>query len=189
MKPTQAHTRRSAGFSLVEIAMCLAIMAVVLAMTMILANNATMSFKTNDVSNEVNTIVNVVHNLSASQGSYLGINTTYLATPVTLPNGTVTSQLPPKWINSSASTLNSAFGPATVTTAGGAPTTFTITFTNIPNQACENLATAAQGTGLSSATIDTVAHTLPMTPTAASAVCVVSSGTYKNSHMFAWQFY
>jgi hypothetical protein len=180
MSRTNAQPRRGVGFSLVEIALCLAITAVVLAMTMILANYAFTSEKTNDANQEIQAIVSAVHNLSASQGSYAGINTAYLAG---------SGQISSKWINSSGPSLDSAFGVATLTAAGAAPTTFVITFSNIPNVACTNLATEAQGTGLASATLDTVSVTLPMTPTAATAACNVSSGTYKNNHKFAWTFY
>jgi hypothetical protein len=190
MPTTSAHSRRRVGFSLVETALCLAITGVVLGMTVLLANTANMSAKTNDVNQEVQAIANLVHNLSASQGSYLGINATYLATPVTLANGSVTTQLPSKWINASGPSLSSAFGTVNVTTLGGAPTTFNIIINSIPNQACTNLATLPQGTGLSAAYIDTVQQTFPMTPSAASAACLSPpSNTYKNNHKFEWTFY
>jgi prepilin-type N-terminal cleavage/methylation domain-containing protein len=148
-----ARRRRSSGFSLVEIAMVLAIIALLVAGIMLFFNNASSSQKTNDAGTEIAAVSQVVRSLWAGQPDYTGVTTSAIA---------ASGQLPNKWTKGTG--LTDAFAGAVSVGGTASNTNFFITMTNVPSLACNKFATTDMGTGLIGAFINGTAQSFPLTP-------------------------
>jgi major structural subunit of bundle-forming pilus len=169
--------RRRGGFSLVEIAMVLAIIALLVAGIMLFFNNASNAQKTNDASEEVAAVSQVVRSLWEGQPDYSTLSTAAIAS---------SGQLPSKWVKGTA--LADAFAGAVTVSSTNSGTNFLISMAAIPNLACTKFATTDMGTGLIGAAIDGTAQTFPMTPANASGTSTgqCMSTANANNHTITW---
>jgi major structural subunit of bundle-forming pilus len=171
-----APSRRNSGFGLVEIAMVLAIVAILVAGIMLFFNNASSAMKANQSGEELATVSQVVRSLWAGQSDYSSLSTAAVAG---------SGQMPKQWVKSSTA-LTNPFGGAVAVSGTNVNANFYVFMSSVPNLACERNATTDMGTGLVAAFLDTQPVTFPMTPANAATPCMVSSGTYANNHVIAW---
>ena len=185
---------RNAGFSLLEIAMVLAIGAIIMAGVMMYYNTASVSQKTEDAMGEIASIQQAIHSLGAGQSDYQWLSTT--GAQVLAQSG----MLPAKWLSGSASTnstgsftgytgINNPFGGAVTIGAGttiGTNMTYTIQYANVPTQACTKLATTDLGSGVVKTTIGSTSSQGggALSPTDANTAC---SATQKTT--IIWEMY
>jgi major structural subunit of bundle-forming pilus len=169
--------RRRGGFSLVEIAMVLAIIALLVAGIMLFFNNASNAQKSNEGAEEVAAVSQVVRSLWEGQPDYSSLSSAAIAS---------SGQLPSKWVKGTA--LTSPFNATLTVGSTNTNTNFFISMSGIPNLACTKFATTDMGTGLISAAIDGTAQTFPMTPANASGTSTgqCMSTANANNHTITW---
>lgn len=158
---------RKRGLTLMEVAMVLAIVGIVIAAALLYYNSANTARQTTAALGQLAQIQTSVRSLYAGQSNYSGISATNLANSDALPASMI-----------SGTTIRHAFNgnvtiePAT-TSGGGANSGFTVTFANVPQDACKQMLTKDLGRGLYSAGVGTpaVQPNLPFTLTAATTAC------------------
>lgn len=173
--------RRGGGYSLMEIAMVLAIISLLVAGVMLFFSNASTANKTNDSMTEVANVTQVVRSLYAGQSDY-----SLLTSEVQIAQS---GQLPAKWVKgtiAAATGINNPFGGAVnvvSATNNVANDSFTIVDNGIPSQACSKMVTMDLGTSLVSLKTGTGAAVIgrAMSPIEAQAAC---SGT---NNIVTWQ--
>ena len=173
---TARRVRRNKGFSLVEIAMVLAIIALLVAGVMLFFSNASNAQKTNDAMTELAAVQQVVRSIYAGQPSYNGLTSAVLASSAQLPN---------KWV-SAAGGLVDPFAGAVTVVAVNTDQNFSVTMTNVPNASCNKMVTTDFGTGLLSVATNsgTAIPARAMTPTEANAACAAG-----NANTVTWEFF
>lgn len=165
---TEVKKRR--GVTLIEALFVLGIMAVLIGMVMVMLSQTNSSNKTNQLSEEITTIVDTAHELYQGQPDYNNIDSTTLAKSGLFPN---------RWVNGSG--LVSPFGaPITLTsvTQNGVAA-FKISIPTVPQAACVKIATTDYGNGLLARTptgtpsskSGATATGAPSSPTDATANC------------------
>ena len=168
--------RRRRGFSLVEIAMVLAIGALVVAGVMMYFNNANVSAKTNEAMSQLSSIQETVRTLYQGQSDYSGIDTATLAS----------SQLVPNKYKKGTNALRSPFGADITIATGAGNNQFAVTYAKVPDLACQRMVTADLGTGVVSLTIGSGAAILGKAATPAQASSQCAGGTTGND--ITWIF-
>lgn len=167
-----ASRRRRSGFSLVEIAMVLAIVALLVAGIMLFFSNANTAQRTNDAMAELAAIQQTVRSLYSGQADYTGLDAVLVGN---------SRQMPAKWVRGtigSATGLSSPFGAAVNVAAATTTTTndsFTIAMTGVPAQACNKMVTMDLGTSLISLRVGSTAAAVTgraMTAAEANGACV-----------------
>ena len=165
MKHIETNTpKRRKGVTLIEALFVLGIAAVLLGLVMVLLSQTTSSNKTNQLSQEITTIVDATHELYQGQPTY-----------GTDAIGTTLAQsglIPSRYIGT-GNVLVSPFG-ATITVTGNASAnlnTFQIAVPNVPQASCVKLATTDYGNGLASRTPAGGANGAPLTASQAVAAC------------------
>jgi prepilin-type N-terminal cleavage/methylation domain-containing protein len=161
-----AHrNRRHSGFSLVELAMVLAIVALLVAGIMLFFSNASTANKTNDAMTELAAVQQVTRSLYAGQPDYTGLDTAVIAAAKQLPN---------KWVKAGTS-LTSPFSSAVTvvaSTTNSANDSFTVTFNGLPDTACNKMVTMDLGTSMLNLSANgTAVPARAMTPAEANASC------------------
>jgi major structural subunit of bundle-forming pilus len=167
-------TRRSLGFSLVEVAMVLAVVALLVAGVLIFFNNASTNQKTNDAAMEVAALSQAVRALYAGQPDYSNLSSGTLAG---------SGQIPQHWVKSPTALTNTFSATVTVGSTN-TNTNFFISMAGVPNLACTKFLSTDMGTGLIQAFIDASPVTLPMNPANAAAACTGSSNA--NAHVIVY---
>ncbi|WP_315920815.1 type 4 pilus major pilin [Mesorhizobium sp. SP-1A] len=169
---------RKRGYSLVEIAAGLAVVAILVLGALTLVSVVNQSRLFTQASNELNVIQQAVRSLYNGQSSFTGVNAS------TLIN---TKSVPAKMIV--GTTLRHAFSGqidvVAASAAGGAGSGFQVTFRQIPSDVCVKMLTADLGRGLYSAGVSSQVGQdgLPFTPTTAASHC---SANYND---VSWVFY
>jgi major structural subunit of bundle-forming pilus len=166
---------RRRGFTLIELAMVLAIAALIIGSVMLFFGSASTNQKTNDVTQETANIAQIVRGLYSGQPDYSGITTASIAS---------SSQMPNKWV--SGNTLRNGFqGSVTVTPSGANNAQFAVSFSNLPDYACTKIATYDFGTGSYGVTAGTTTqYGSPLTPVAAEAACNGGSGNTLTFYLY-----
>ena len=170
------RTRRQAGFSLVELAMVLAIVALLVAGIMLFFSNASTANKTNDAMTELAAVQQVTRSLYAGQPDYSGLDTAVIAAAKQLPN---------KWVKAATSLTSPFSAPVlvTVATTNTAADSFTVEFDGLPDTACNKMVTMDLGTSMLSMTAGASTVTArAMTPAEANTAC----GTGTNNNKIVW---
>ena len=166
--------RLSAGFTLLELTMSLAIIAVLIGGIVLFFSSASTSQKTSDLMSELANIQQAVHSMFSGQPNYSTITTSVISD---------SQQIPAKW-GGGTGALNDPFnGNVTITPAGsiqGGPATdgaFTVEMDNIPEAACVKIVTQDLGPSLIGVAIGAAptAVTGALTPIQAQAECVGQS--------------
>lgn len=163
------------GVTLIEALFVLGIMAVLIGMVMVFLSQTTMSTKTNQLSEEISSLVDTAHELYQGQPDYSGISASVLAQSGLFPN---------RWVNSS--NVISPFG-ATMTissTSDQGISAFQISIPTVPKPACVKIATTDYGNALlsrspaggSGENSGSITAAQPLTPDQATTECS-SSGT------------
>lgn len=167
-----AKTARK-GLTLIEAAMVLAILALVVAGIMLFYTSANSSRLTTKALGDLGNIQQSVRSLYGGQASYTGLTNQVLIDAKALPSSMV-----------SGTTLRHAFnGTVSVAAATvGGVDGFSVTFTNVPDEACTKMASQDLGRGLIDLKINSTAMTLPATPGVVSGECKNGSNT------IAWTF-
>lgn len=155
----------SRGFSLVEIAMTLAIVAVLVAGTMLFVRSADTASRTRDTMAQVVTVQAAVRSLYHSQASYAGLEGSQVAN---------SRMVPAKWVRGTgaAAALVSPFSTAVTLVPSADGSGFTLTVAALPGEACSKIAAVDMGTALVALRIGTV--TVParaMTPAESRTAC------------------
>lgn len=167
---------RRSGFSLVEIAMVLAIVALLVAGVMLFFSSAANAQKTNDAMTELAAVQMVVRSMYSGQPDYLNLTSTILAG---------SGQLPAKWVKS-ASLLSNPFNSLMTVAETNSSVNFYVTFNGVPVAACTKMVTTDFGTSLISVSANTTTVTArAMTPTEANGTTACVAG---NSNVVSWVF-
>jgi prepilin-type N-terminal cleavage/methylation domain-containing protein len=171
--------RRRGGFSLVELAMVLAIIALLVAGIMLFFSNASNAEKTNEALTEVAAFAQVTRSLYTGSGNYAGLTAIQIAT---------SGQFPAKWTtNAATGTFSDPWGGVATIASGtinSAGDSFVITLNGVPSTACQKMSTVDMGTSLYSLTVgNTVTTTTTLlTPAQALTQCAGAKGV-----TMAWQ--
>jgi len=166
------------GVTLIEALFVLGIMAVLIGMVMVLLSQTTSSTKTNQLTEEVTTIVDAVHQLYQGQASYSGLDTSVLAQSGLLPNRYVGTG----GTNGGSNIVNPFGSNVTVTgqsgSAGssGVSAYFEVDIGTVPQAACVKVLTTDFGSGMLNRTPGTNT-TGPESPANLSTDCPSSSST------------
>jgi major structural subunit of bundle-forming pilus len=146
---------RQRGLTLIEAAMVLAISTLVVAGIMVFFQSASINSKTNEAMNQLSSLQSNVRSLYSSQPTYNGLNSELLINASGVPN---------KMVNGTALThafnAEAAVAPASV--GSGANNAFTVTYSDIPSEACVSMATKDLGTGLVSLSVG--GSNIPLSP-------------------------
>ena len=137
MRNVTSTRRRNRGFSLVEIAMVLAIGALIISGVMLFYQNANMSLMASDTQTELTVIVGAAHNLYSGVSDYTGLTDAIMyGSP----------DIPQKWKNTAAAMLQSPFhAPLSVLVAPGSH--LFIVLHNVPRTVCMRMVTSDPGSG------------------------------------------
>ncbi len=170
--------RRNRGFSLVELAMVLAIIALLVAGIMLFFSNASQAAKTNDAMTELAAIQQTVRSLYAGQPAYTGLTAAQVG---------ASGQLPNKWTNGGTTVID-PFGSTvtfTVVTTNTAGDSFSVELAGVPQAACNKMLTMDMGTGVLSlkGTAGSAVVGRGMTPAEAEAAC-----SSQNANTPTWTF-
>lgn len=173
------NKRRKRGYSLVEIAAGLAVVAILILGALALVSVVNQSRLFTQASNELNVVQQAVRSLYSGQSNFSGITSKILID---------TKAVPAKMIFNNTSLRHAFSGEITVaaaSAAGGAGSGFQVTFASIPADVCVKMLTADLGRGLFSAGVSTMAEqgALPFSPATAVVQC---SGNYND---IKWIFY
>lgn len=164
---------RKRGLTLMEVAMVLAIIGIVIAAALLYYNSANTARQTTAALGQLAQIQTSVRSLYSGQASYNGVTAAELAKSQALPSSMI----------GTGDTIRHAFNGgvtiAATTTNGVADSGFTVTFANVPQDACKQMLTKDLGRGLYSAGVAApkVQPNLPFTLGGATTEC---SGTYNN---------
>ncbi len=164
---------RKRGLTLMEVAMVLAIIGIVIAAALLYYNSANTARQTTAALGQLAQIQTSVRSLYSGQANYTGVNAANLASSQALPSSMI-----------SGTTIRHAFNgnvtiAATNTPGGGTASGFTVTFANVPQDACKQMLTKDLGRGLYSAGVGTpqTQPNLPLTLAQAGTAC---SATYNS---------
>lgn len=143
---------RQRGLTLIEAAMVLAIATLVVAGIMIFFQSASINNKTNEAMAELNNLQSSVRSVYAGQSTYAGLTANNLIAARTVPSKMISGV-------GAAATLRHAFNGAATIAAASVPSgslnnAFTITFSNIPQEACSKMGLFDLGNGLALSTIN-----------------------------------
>lgn len=164
---------RKRGLTLMEVAMVLAIVGIVIAAALLYYNSANTARQTTAALGQLAQIQQSVRSLFSGQANYAGATTAELAGSEALPPSMV-----------SGATIRHAFnGPVTIASvaaAGGANSGFSVTFGNIPQDACKQLLTKDMGRGVFSAGVGGTVRVQPNLPFTLAQTDAACSATYNN---------
>lgn len=124
---TKLYTKKRKGVSLIEALFVLGIMAVILGMVMVLYSENTISIQANALEEELNSIVNIGHQLNQAKSGYDGLTSTNIAN-----SGLLSS----KYIKNK-SDIVSPFG--TTINYYGYPGDIVLTVDGVPKAICEKI--------------------------------------------------
>lgn len=169
----QKASRRRRGFTLVEIAMVLAIGIVLIAGALLLYQNASTNSKITEAGTQVANVSQAVRSIYAGQASYNGLANTMISTA-----------LPRKMVkDATGATLVNAFNGGVAVAAaqpasGLADSAFTVSMSNIPSEGCLALATKDFGRAVIGLKVNaTDAVKITATPAEAKAACTDQNNT------------
>lgn len=179
MRNKNNFNKRQRGFTLVEVAMVLAIAALLIAGVMLFFNNASQARQTNDALQEVAAVQQTVRSLYSGQPDYTGLDTAIVAS---------SKQLPAKWANTTSSTVSNPFGSSVTIAATSSANQFMLTFNGIPDAACSKMVTMDMGTGMAALQVGSAGSVTAraMTPSEANAACI---GGNSPGNTIEWTFY
>lgn len=167
------HNNRKRGATLMEMVAWLALAAMIIAGALVLWNVANSSRQTTTALTQLNQIQTAVRTLYSGQSSYTGLTTAILVNSKALQQSMI-----------SGATIRHAYnGAVTVTpvatTNGGANSGFTVSFANIPQDACQQMLTKDLGRGLYEAGASAKAQqpNLPFSLANATASCTATYNT------------
>ncbi|MCZ7860812.1 type 4 pilus major pilin [Agrobacterium salinitolerans] len=165
------HKTRKRGATLMEMVAWLALAAMIIAGALVLWNVANSSRQTTTALTQLNQIQTAVRTLYSGQSSYVGLSTAVLVNSKALQQSMISGTAIRHAYNGAVTVA-----PAT-TTGGGANSGFTISFANIPQDACQQMLTKDLGRGLYEAGVGTMVGqpNLPFTLVLATGQC---SGPY-----------
>lgn len=179
---------RQRGLTLIEAAMVLAIATLVVAGIMIFFQSASIGSKTNEAMSQLGDLQNGVRSIYAGQPTYVGLNNAGLIAARIIPSKMVSGAEIRHAFNG-----NVTVAPATYPTGGSANNSFTVTYANVPAEACIKMGIFDLGTGMvkldisggTAATIidNAAAGTNNRTPAAVGAACGTGNST------LVWTFY
>lgn len=136
--------RREKGITLIEVAMALALVAIVTAAIMYSFQSASISQRTETAMKDLAALQNAVRTLYGNQPNFSGINTADMVAARVIPNRLVQ--------NANTGELRTAFNGgleiAPDDAGGGAASGFSISFADVPSEACVRLAVLDLGSGL-----------------------------------------
>ena len=129
-------SRRPRGFSLVEIAMVLAIGALIISGAMLFYQNANMSLLANETQTEMTVIVSAVHNMYSGVSDYTGLDDTVMYNSPLIPT---------KW-KSPSGTLTSPYR-VVITMVSLSGDMFFVVLHDVPKVVCSRLVSSDPGQG------------------------------------------
>lgn len=169
--------RRRKGFSLLELAMVLALGVLIAVGVMMFYTQANTSRNTQNAIVQVGALQQAVRSLYGGQASYNGLSNAILVSTKALPANMV----------SGTDVIRSAFsGAITVASAdsgGGTDSGFSVQFDGVPQDACTKMAAQDLGRGLYSVTVGGTTRTAgtgtppPFDPAAAATACATATNT------------
>ncbi len=169
--------RRRKGFSLLELAMVLALGVLIAVGVMMFYQQANTSRNTQNAVIQVGAIQQAIRSLYGGQPNYTGLANSILVSTKALPANMV----------SGTDVIRNAFSAAvTVAPAdsgGGADSGFSVTFEGIPQDACTKMAAQDLGRGLYSETVGGTTRTAgsgtppPFDPASAATACATAVNT------------
>lgn len=162
----QLHIRRSAGATLIEIIMVVALIAIITIGSFLYYNSASQASKVQEALSELDAISTIVQNMYATSTNYSGLSEAVVVNSGSVASNiksTVAGNLKHPW-DSTAAAVTLTANPAAVPTASS----FLITYTLLPQGACVDLVAKAfnrfpairvNGTSISNAGIAATACT------------------------------
>jgi major structural subunit of bundle-forming pilus len=169
--------RRRRGFSLLELAMVLALGVLIAVGVMMFYTQANTSRNTQNAIIEVGAIQQAVRSLYGGQSTYTGLNNTILVN---------TKALPARMVSGTNGLRNAFSGAITVEPAnsgGGTSSGFSVKFEAVPQDACTKLAAQDLGRGVYSVTVGSTTRTAgsgtppPFDPGSAATACADATNT------------
>lgn len=146
--------RKERGITLIEVAMAIAIMALVTAAIMWAYQAANVSRQTETAMKDLASLQNSVRTLYGNQSDYAGIDVEDMIMAKVVPRRMVQE-------SGGTATLRNAFnGPITILSedVSGTDDGFSILFEDVPGEACARLAVLDLGTGLAEVDIGGTVH-------------------------------
>lgn len=165
MRPSSSApitSSRRHGFSLIEIAMVLAIVAIMLAGVMLFFIQAGNNRKTIETLAEIEQVVSAVHTIYAGNMMYENLQTSVVSKSGLLPSS---------WVLNGG--IVTPYGGSLTVNTYSTASFINIWVNNLPRDACIKIATADLGTASYSRNINWVTDTgqKPFTPTQANSAC------------------
>jgi len=170
---------RQRGLTLIEAAMVLGIAALVGAGVMLYFQNASIASKTNEAMRQLANVQQSVRSVYSGQSSYTGLAATDLINTRAVPQSMVQGG------TNLRNAFNGGITLAAANTGGGTANSFSVTFSQVPNEACSKMSTMDLGNGLVSLVVNGNTFTSPPTAAAASAACGTGNGTQS----LTWTFF
>ena len=177
--------RHERGFTLLELTMSLAIIAVLVGGIVLFFSSASTSQKTADAMYELGNIQQAVHSMYSGQANYSTISTQIIAQ---------SQQIPSKWGGGTAQLTDPFNGVTNINPEGnaiaGGPAAdgaFIVDMDNIPTSACVKMVTQDLGPSMLGVGVQSAPTTItgPMLPATAQASC---GGGAASVHLY-WVFY
>jgi prepilin-type N-terminal cleavage/methylation domain-containing protein len=169
--------RRRRGFSLLELAMVLALGVLIAVGVMMFYTQANTSRNSQNAVTEVGAIQQAVRSLYGGQSTYDGLDNSVLIS---------TKALPIRMVSGTNGLRNSFSGAITVAPAnsgGGTDSGFSVSFAAVPQDACVKIAAQDFGRGVYSVTVGGTTRTAgsgtppPFDPGSAAAACSAATNT------------
>lgn len=165
MKSSKIYKKVQRGLTLVEAAMVLAVATMVVAGVMIFFQSASMNNKTNEAMAQLADIQQVVRSISSNQPDYASVSTAGLIASNGLPVKMISGATVRHAFNGNVTVAPASFG------TGATNNAFTVTYANVPSDACSKMGGFDLGRGHVVLRVGTTTLTLPTSITALSAAC------------------
>ncbi|RME37318.1 MAG: hypothetical protein D6788_09725, partial [Planctomycetota bacterium] len=157
----KALRKKMRAVTLLEFLLYLGAAAFVIISALLIYNNVMDSSKTSQAKTQIQTLMSGVRSLYAATGNYSSVSNSVV----------ISAGIPPENMITSSTTLTSPWGGAV--TVSGAASTFTVSYANVPQDACVDLLSSGvlNNSNVISVTVGSTTLTNSSDPAAAVTAC------------------